>query len=225
MPPQRNSPEGKAHSGSTECDSRQTIQAQSGDSDRMVPVPTSVQSLVLQLGPPTGGPLCNPVQPQTSQVCVTGSGSGSLGCGRPQHTMGDSGCLRVSSGLTAQSSDVESDGSGVLKDGPNCPRLAQHALVLGSGQSVRANPLPAPTPQGSRDSASQWPSSQEPSQLKSTCVAPRASCIQEQRFTDEVAARIEAPQRSSTRAVYKSKVDRFFSNGVTHIRWTSGRPL
>ena len=205
MPPQRNSPEGKAHSGSPECDSGQTIQAQSGDSDRMVPVPTSVQSLVPQLGPPTGGPLCNPVQPQTSQVCVTGSGSGSLGCRRPQHTMGESGCLHVSSGLIAQTSGVEGDGSGLLKDGPNCSRLAQHALVLGSGQSVRANPLPASTPQGSRDSASQWTSSQEPSQLKSTCVAPRASCIQEQGFADEVAARIEAPQRSSTRAVYKSK--------------------
>ena len=205
VPSQRNNPEGKAHSGSPECDSGQTIQAQSGDPDRMVPVPTSVQSLVLQLGPPTGGPLCNPVQPQTSPVCVTGAGSGSLGCGRPQHTMGESGCLRLSSGLTAQSGDVEGNGSGMLKDGPNCPRLAQHALVLGSGHSVRANSFPAPPSQGSRDSASQWPSSQEPSQLKSTCVAPRASCIQEQGFTDEVAARIEAPQRSSTRAVYKSK--------------------
>ena len=38
-----------------------------------------------------------------------------------------------------------------------------------------------------------------------TCVVPRASAIQEQGFADEVAARIEAPQRSSTRAVYKSK--------------------
>ena len=202
VPPQRNSPEGKAHSGSPECDSGQTIQEQSGDSDRMVPVPTSVQSLVLQMGPPTVGPLCNPVQPQTSQVCVTGSGSGSLGCRRSQHALGESGCLRVSSGLIIQSSGVEGDGSGLLKDGPNCSRLAQHALVLGSGQSVHANPS---TPQGSCDSASQWTSSQEPSQLKSTCVAPRASGIQEQGFTDEVAARIEAPQRSSTRAVYKSK--------------------
>ena len=37
------------------------------------------------------------------------------------------------------------------------------------------------------------------------CLAPRASAMQEQGFTDEVAARIEAPQRLSTRAVYKSK--------------------
>ena len=47
VPPQRNSPEGKAHSGSPERDSGQTVPAQSGDPDRMVPVPTSVQSLVL----------------------------------------------------------------------------------------------------------------------------------------------------------------------------------
>ena len=36
-------------------------------------------------------------------------------------------------------------------------------------------------------------------------MAPRASAIQERGFSDEVAARIEAPQRLSTRAVYKSK--------------------
>ena len=121
----------------------------------MVPVAASVQSLVLQLGPSTDGPLCNPVQPQTSQVCVAGSGSGSLGCRHPQHTMGESGCLRVPSGIIAQPSGVEGDGSGLLKDGSNCSRLVQHALVLGSGQSVRAYPLPTPTPQGARDSASQ----------------------------------------------------------------------
>ena len=45
----------------------------------------------------------------------------------------------------------------------------------------------------------------EPQQSESACLAPRASAIQEQGFSDEVAARIEAPQRLSTRAVYKSK--------------------
>ena len=31
------------------------------------------------MGPATGRPVCNPVQPQTSQVCVTSTGSDSLG--------------------------------------------------------------------------------------------------------------------------------------------------
>ena len=203
--PQGDNPPSKAHSGSLECDSGQTVQAQPGDPDRMVPVSAGVPSLVFQLGSPTARPLCHPVQSQASQVCVTGSGFDSLGCRRPQHIMGESGCVRLSPGLIAQSSGVEGHGPGVPENGANCTGLAQHDLVLGSGDSVRANPLPASTSQGSGDSTCQWPPAQEPHQSKSTCVAPRASVIQEQGFADEVAARIEAPQRSSTRAVYKSK--------------------
>ena len=218
VPPQGNSPESQAHSGSPECDSGQTIQAQSSDPDGMVPVSTSVQSLVFQVGPFTTRPLCNPVQSQTSQICVAGSGSDSVGCRRSQHTMGEAGCLRLSPSLIAQSSGVEGNGSRLPQNGFDRTRLAQHALVLGSGQSVRANPIPAPAPQGSGESACQWPPSQKPHQLKSTCVAPRASAIQEQGFADEVAARIEAPQRSSTRAVYKSKWAIF-------VKWCDSRKV
>ena len=49
-------------------------------------------------------------------------------------------------------------------------------------------------------------------------MAPRASAIQEQGFADEVAARIEAPQRSSTRAVYKSKWAIF-------VKWCDSRKV
>ena len=55
------------------------------------------------------------------------------------------------------------------------------------------------------DPAIQQPPPQEVESSKSACLAPRASSIKRQGFSDEVAARIEAPQRSSTRAVYKSK--------------------
>ena len=41
--------------------------------------------------------------------------------------------------------------------------------------------------------------------LKSPCMAPRASAIKEQGFSEAVAARIEAPQRGSTRSVYEAK--------------------
>ena len=171
----------------------------------MVPVSASVSSLVFQLGSPTTRPLCHLVQSQTSQVCVTGSGSDSLGCRRPQHIMGKSGCVRLSPSCIAQSSGFESHGPGVPQNGANCTGLAQHGLVLGPGDSVRANPFPASTSQGSGDSTCQRPPTPESHQSKPTCMAPRASVIQEQGFAYEVAARIEAPQRSSSRAVYKSK--------------------
>ena len=47
--------------------------------------------------------------------------------------------------------------------------------------------------------------SQEPVKSEPTCLAPRASAIKEQGFSEAVAARIEAPQRGSTRSVYEAK--------------------
>ena len=54
-------------------------------------------------------------------------------------------------------------------------------------------------------SAFQPSPSQEPVQSEPTCLAPRASAIKEQGFSEVVAARIEAPQRGSTRSVYEAK--------------------
>ena len=81
--------------------------------------------------------------------------------------------------------------------------MAQHAVVLGPSQSFGSDSLQASASWESGDTALQRSPSQEPQQSESTCLAPRASVIQEQGFSDEVAARIEAPQRLSTRAVYK----------------------
>ena len=97
--PKRNNSQGSTHSGSVECDSRQAIQTQPADPDRTVPVSAHVQSLVFEMGPATGRPMCNLVQQQTSQVCVTRTGSDSLGCGRTESVMGKPGCLCLFSGL------------------------------------------------------------------------------------------------------------------------------
>ena len=47
--------------------------------------------------------------------------------------------------------------------------------------------------------------SQKSDKFKSPCMAPRASAIKEQRFSEAVAVRIEAPQRGSIRLVYEAK--------------------
>ena len=54
---------------------------------------------------------------------------------------------------------------------------------------------------------------QGPLQPEPPCVAPRAAVIQQAGFSDEMAARIEAPQRRSTRAVYESK-------WAVFVRWS-----
>ena len=84
----------------------------------------------------------------------------------------------------------------------DCSRVAPHALVLGSSGHVQPNPSePVNLPD---DTALQSDSSQESDKSKSPCMAPRASAIKEQGLSEAVAARIEAPQRGSTRSVFEA---------------------
>ena len=81
----------------------------------------------------------------------------------------------------------------------DCSRVAQHALVLGSSGHVKPDHT---VPAQPAYSVIQSDSTQESVKPKSTCLAPRASAIKEQGFSEAVAAQIEAPQRGSTRSVY-----------------------
>ena len=80
--------------------------------------------------------------------------------------------------------------------------MAQHALVLGSSSYVHPNPTEPAQPV---DTALQSDPSQKSDKSKSPCMAPRASAIKEQGFSEAVVARIEAPQRGSTRSVYEAR--------------------
>ena len=55
------------------------------------------------------------------------------------------------------------------------------------------------------NSAIQPDPTQKPVKSQPSCLAPRATAIREQGFSAAVAARIEAPQRRSTRSVYEAK--------------------
>ena len=60
-------------------------------------------------------------------------------------------------------------------------------------------------PAQSGDSAIQPDPAHEPVKPEPTCLAPRATAIKEQGFSEAVAAQIEAPQRGSTKSVYEAK--------------------
>ena len=99
--------------------------------------------------------------------------------------------------------------------------MAQHALVLGSSGNVQSDPTVSAQHTQLSVSAIQPGPSQEPVKSESTCLA---SAIKEQGFSEVVAARIEAPQRGSTRSVYEAKWT-IFTSGASVIRWTSGHHL
>ena len=83
--------------------------------------------------------------------------------------------------------------------------MAQHALVWGSSSNVQSDPSVSAQPAQSGISTIQPDLAQELVKPEPTCLAPRATAIKEQGFSEAVAARIEAPQRGSTRSVYEAK--------------------
>ena len=107
-----------------------------------------------------------------------------------------------------------------LPDHSDSPRLARDALVLGPSAALNRDP----TTTASVNNPSQTvPPSCVPQQ--STTSQPprlvsRSGQLQEQGFSVEVAERIAAPQRSSTRTIYKSKWA-LFEKGAEKIRWIS----
>ena len=82
---------------------------------------------------------------------------------------------------------------------PNMP------WFLGPGSNVKPDPTVSAQHTQPSVSAIQPGPSQEPVESEPTCLAPRASAIKEQGFSEAVAARIEAPQRGLTRSVYEAK--------------------
>ena len=96
-----------------------------------------------------------------------------------------------------------------LPDHRNSPRLARDALVL--GPSVALNRDPNATPGVNNFSQTVPQSSQPP------CLVSSSGQLQEQGFSVEVAERVAAPQRSSTRTMTPSEV---INKDHLQVKWT-----
>ena len=122
-----------------------------------------------------------------------------------QSAMGGSGCLRLPTNSHLGQSGGEVAGHPRHENHFDCPGVAEHALVLGSGSHVQSNPTEPAFPAQPFNTTVQLDPSQKSDQLESPCLAPRATAIKRQGFSKAVAERIEAPQGGSTRSVYEAK--------------------
>ena len=191
--------------GPAERDSRQAIQAWPDHSNGVVTSSRGIQSHMRPVAPASSGPVCHQIQQQTTTVCLTGPRPPGLGSGCTQPVLGGPGPIRLPTGSHLGQSGGEATGLPLQQNNSDCTRVAQHALVLGPGSNVKPDPSVSAQHAQPSVSAIQPGPSQEPGEPEPTCLAPRASAIKEQGFSEAVAARIEAPQRRSTRSVYEAK--------------------
>ena len=120
-------PKSLTHPRPSECSSRQTIQAR------------GFSNYMQQVAPASSRPICHEVQ-QVTSVCVTSTRSPGHSSGCTQSAMGGSRriCLPTSSRLGQSGGEVT--GHPMQENHSDCPRVAQHALVLGPGGHVQPDP-------------------------------------------------------------------------------------
>ena len=111
-----------------------------------------------------------------------------------------------------------------LPDHCNSPRLARDSLVLGPSAVLNRDPTSASSVNNSSHAAPQLCVSQQSSTSQPPCLVSRSGQLQEQGFSVEVAERIAAPERSSTRTIYKPNGP-YLKNGAEEIWWISPLPL
>ena len=185
-----------------ECGSRQAIQTGPDHSNRMVPPSRGFSSYMQQVTPTSDRSICHEVQQQVTSVRVASTGFPGSSSGCTQSAMGEPGRIRLPTSSHLGQIGGEVTGLTLQENHSDCSGVAQHALVLGSSDHVQSDPTEPAQPV---DTTFQSDPSQKSDKPKSPCMAPRATAIKEQGFSEAVATRIEAPQRGSTRSVYEAK--------------------
>ena len=171
----------------------------------MVPSPGGLQPPLPAVAHSRGGLVCNQIQQQAPHFCISSPGPSSLGRGCSKFLLGGSGPVCLSTNSPPGQCGEQTPVPWLQKANSYRPGLAQHTLVLGSGGAVSSDSsLPASTPQ-SGGATVQCEPSQGSGRSEPSYLAPRVEAIKWQGFSDQVAARIEAPQRPSTRTIYKAK--------------------
>ena len=192
----------QTHSRVSECDGRTTVQVQPSPVHRMVTASTGVQTDLSQVVHPSCRSICHSSEPQTATVRVSSRRPECLGhrCSK----LVESHSLGLPSNGSPSQGDPK-DQTMQLPDHCNSPRLARDALVLGPSAALNRDPTSATSVNNPSQTVPQLCVSPRSTTSQPPRLMSRSGQLQEQGFSVEVAERIAARQRSSTRTIYKSK--------------------
>ena len=166
----------------------------------MVTVSAGVQTDLSQVVHSLCRSFCHSSEPQTSTIRVSSPRPKCVGHRCPGHELVGSHCLWLPSHSSPSQGDPKSQAI-ELPDHCNNPRLARDALVLGPSAALNRDPT---STSSVKNSSQTVPQLYVPQQSTASLVSWSGQ-LQRQGFSMEVAERIDAPQRLSTRTIYKSK--------------------
>ena len=198
----------KTRTGLTQCDSGRPLKEEPDPINRVVPFSTDFQTNFQTLGESPSGPVCNQPEQKPSYICLSDSGSSGMGSRCPQHSMGKPGCLRVPSHRPAAQGCTKTPITN-MQDNSDSPRLADKTMVLGPSGDVSGHSKTTTTHTHSAKTTTKQPLPCQPNIPEPPRLVSMSSARQEHGFTAEVAERIAAPQRLSTRSIYTSKLTVF----------------
>ena len=201
---QKNPDKGKTRTWIPKCHSRLSITKGQGHTDRVVTSPTDIQPNLQSLAHTNGRSICNSSKLQTSNLCISCPRQKGLEnrcieylLGRPRRL-----CLLSSSHPATSNSK---NNNIPMQDDSTRSRVARDAMVLGSGGSLDQGTSTAPSLEDITETTTFQQVPQQRGVPESTCVASGFQESNSGRFSSEVAERIKAPQRESSRKVYQSR--------------------
>ena len=196
--------ESQAHSRVSECDGRPPIQVQPSAVNRIVSAPSGLQANLPKVVHPSCRLIRHSPESQTPSICVSYPRPKGLEHRCSEHKLDQPHGLRLPSYGSPSQGDPK-DQAMPLPDHRDSPRLARDALVLGPSAALNRDPTTTPSVNDPTQTVPQLRVPQQSTTAEPPRLVSRSGQLQEQGFSVEVAERIAAPQRSSTRTIYRSK--------------------
>ena len=200
----------------SECNGRPAVQVEPTSVNRMVTASVGVQTDLSQVVYSSCRSICHSPEPQSSTIRVFSPRSKCLGHRCSEHILVGSRCLCLPSHGSPSQGDPKSQAI-QLPDHCNSPRLVRDALDLGPSAALSRDQTSTSSVKNSSQTVPQLCVPQQSTASQPPRLVSRSGQLQEQGLSMEVAERIAAPLRLSTRTNKSSGA--YLRDGAEKIWW------
>ena len=196
--------ESKVSTRVTKCTGRCFIQNGSDSSIGVVPSSSSSRGDFSQMGKTPFGHVCDQVEQQAPNLCISSSRSRCI-CRRcPVHGLEQSQHLCVPSNFHSDQNNGENPDF-QLQGHTDSSSLANSTLVHPSAGAISRTPIQTPSQTQSTETVREQCVPFKPRSSKTSCLEIAKQSLKEEGFSEHISNRILGPQRDSTKKVYRAR--------------------